>query len=72
MKVDQKQIHATIALGITSLVAGLFSHLALTDIFHGEGNLSMEWTVLRLSALVFLVFIGMAMYTLRKSLREVA
>ncbi len=67
----QKQIVATIALGVLSLAGGGFAHLALTDIYHGEGNLSLEWNVLRICALVFLTFIGFSLFTLRQSLREI-
>jgi hypothetical protein len=44
-------------LGVASIVALGFSHLALTDIGHGEGDLTLEWTVLRIAALVFIAFI---------------
>ncbi len=67
----QKQIVATIALGVLSLVGGVFAHLALTDIYHGEDNLSLEWNVLRICALVFLTFISFTLFTLRKSFREI-
>jgi len=33
-------------LGILSVIALLVSHLALTDIWHGEGDLRLEWSVL--------------------------
>ena len=32
----------TIGLGVVSVVAILASHLALTDIWHGEGDLTLE------------------------------
>jgi hypothetical protein len=32
------QIRVTIALGVLSLLAGLITHLALTDIYHGEAD----------------------------------
>lgn len=41
----KNQIRLTIALGILSLFAGVMGHLALTDIYHAEGNLALEWTV---------------------------
>ena len=65
-----KQIQVTMLFGLMSLFGGLISHLALTDIYHGEANTSLEWSFLRISALVFLVFIGLAMSTMRKMLRE--
>jgi hypothetical protein len=63
------QIRVTIALGALSLIAGLITHLALTDIYHGEADVTLEWSIVRLCAFVFLVFIGMALFTLRRALR---
>jgi hypothetical protein len=64
------QIRVTIVLGVFSLLAGLITHLALTDIYHGEADVTLEWSVVRICALVLLVFIGMALFTLRRALRE--
>ncbi len=70
MKNLRKQIQTTMILGVLSLFGGAFSHLALTDIYHGETDVSVEWNVLRFSVLVFLIFIGLALSTLRRTLRE--
>lgn len=64
------QIRVTIVLGVLSLLAVLITHLALTDIYHGEADVTLEWGVVRICALVLLVFIGMALLTLRRALRE--
>jgi len=64
------QIQLTIALGILSLFAGVMGHLALTDIYHGEGDLSLEWNILRAGAIVLLVFIGAALTTLTRAMRD--
>jgi len=64
------QIRLTIALGILSLFAGVMGHLALTDIYHGEGDLSLEWNALRACAVVLLVFIGAALMTLSRAMKE--
>jgi hypothetical protein len=64
------QIRVTIVLGVFSLLAGLITHLALTDIYHGEADVTLEWSVVRICALVLLVFIGMALFILRRALRE--
>jgi len=66
----RSQIKWTMALGILSLLAGLLSHLALTDIYHAEENLSLEWNVLRISALVLVLFIGSSLFTLGKALKR--
>ena len=65
------QIRGTIVLGGLSLLAGVATHLALTDIYHGEADVTLEWNIVRVSAMVLLVFIGMALFTLTKTLRVV-
>jgi len=55
---------------VLSLLAGLIAHLALTDIYHGEADVTLEWNTVRVCALVLLVFTGMALFTLRRALRE--
>jgi hypothetical protein len=64
----RKYVRVTRALGIVSLFAIPFCHLAMTDISHAESDVSLEWNVLRASAIVFLVFIGSTMFTLGKVL----
>lgn len=61
------QIVVTMALGMLSLVSGLFSHLALMDIYHGETDVSLEWRIVQLSALVILTFIITALFTLNRA-----
>lgn len=65
----QDQIRIAIILGFLSLVAGIWGHLALTDIYHAESDLSLEWNILRVFAVVFLIFIGYTLLTLRKILK---
>lgn len=64
------QINITMFLGALSLLAGLFAHLALTDIYHAETDLSLEWNVLRLCAVIIATFIVSAMLLLRKLYRS--
>ncbi len=45
-------------LGVLTIFALGASHLALTDIGHGEGDLSLEWSVLRVSFLVISGFLA--------------
>jgi hypothetical protein len=59
-------IRVTLGLGALSLVAGFASCLALTDIYHGEADLTLEWRIVQVAALVFLVFIGSTLLTLRR------
>jgi len=53
------RIWATISLTLAILgLASLFlSHAALTDIYHGEKDANLEWTLLRLALLVILLLI---------------
>lgn len=44
-------------LGVLSLVAMFFMHLTLTDIYHGEADVTLEWNVVRAAALVILTFV---------------
>jgi len=63
------QIQATMALGVLALLAGIVGHLALTDIFHNEADVTLEWNVLRICALILLTFIGSSLITLRKAIK---
>ncbi len=67
----KNQIKSAMVLGILSLVAGGVGHLALTDIYHAEADLSLEWNVLRMCALVILFFVAWALYIMRRTLREI-
>jgi hypothetical protein len=61
-----------VILGVLSFVALAISHLALTDIAHGEPNPAQEWFVLQLSAIVFLLFIVVSLATFVRLLRTKA
>ena len=71
MKNLKMQIRVVIVLGILSLLAGLFAHLALTDIYHGEVDVTLEWSIVRISAVVFAAFIGASLFTLIRALKMV-
>jgi ABC-type nickel/cobalt efflux system permease component RcnA len=64
------QIKLTIALGWLSLLAGVLTVLALTDIYHGETYVVQEWNMVRIASFVLPAFIVMALFTLRRALRE--
>lgn len=59
-----------VALGTLSVLAILVSHLALTDIWHGEGDLQLEWRVLRISFGVIVAFHVVALVMLVGHLRD--
>jgi hypothetical protein len=65
----KNQIRAAIALGILSILAGILGHLALTDIYHGEGDLSLEWRILQAGAIIIFVFVVSSLLVLRKALK---
>jgi hypothetical protein len=43
-------------LGLVSVLAILTALLALTDIYHGETDVSLEWNVVRVSFLIIMAF----------------
>lgn len=65
----KNQIRVTMAMGILSVLAGILAHLALTDIYHAEGDLALEWNVLRFSAAIILGFIAASLWVLGKALK---
>jgi protein-S-isoprenylcysteine O-methyltransferase Ste14 len=64
------QIRITMALGVLSFLAALMAHLALTDIYHGEEDVTLEWSIVRTCACLLLVFLGAAMWTLYQTLGQ--
>ena len=57
----------SIILGILTLLSILFSHLALTDIYHQtEPDLGLEWSIVRLGYLLTFIFIIIALVTILK------
>ena len=71
MKNMRMQLIAVMGLGIFSLIAGLFAHLALTDIYHGEADVSLDWLIVQIAAVIILVFIGCSLWTLARALKLV-
>ena len=72
MKQVRTSVVVSLILGILSVLAIGASHLALTDIWHGESDVSLEWNVLRLAALVILAFHLGALTTLWRVMRSEA
>jgi hypothetical protein len=44
---NESWIKGCLALAVLALLAVATGHLALTDIYHAEGDVSLEWNVLR-------------------------
>ena len=65
----KNQIRTTMALGILSILAGILGHLALTDIYHGEGDLTVEWSILQVGAFIIFAFVVSSLLVLRKALK---
>ncbi len=65
----KNQIRFTIMLGILSILSGIFGHLALTDIYHGEGDLILEWSILQAGAFIIFAFVVSSLLVLRKALK---
>ncbi len=66
----EKWIRASLGLGVLALLAVLTSHLALTDIYHAEDDLSLEWHVLRVSLGVVALSQTASLITLTKVLQR--
>lgn len=43
-------------LGLLSCLAIIAAHLALTDIYRGEADVTLEWNVVRISFLIIVAF----------------
>ena len=65
----KNQIRFTIMLGILSILSAIFGHLALTDIYHGEGDLTLGWSILQAGAFIIFVFVVSSLLVLRKALK---
>lgn len=63
------QMQAAMILGVLAFMAVIVGHLALTDIYHGEVDVTLEWNVLRICALILLTFIGTSLFTLKRAMK---
>ena len=62
MKKTKRLLLATALLGLVSLGAFIFGRLAMTDIFHGEADLTLEWNVVSATFLPVLIFHLLAVF----------
>jgi hypothetical protein len=65
----KSQIRITILLGLLTLISGVFAHLALTDIYHLESDVNLEWNIVRACAFFVVLFIATALLTLGRTKR---
>ena len=68
MKLLKTYSIVTIVFGIISVVGIIFSHLALTDIWHGEPNTGTEWKVVQVAFFFIILFHVSAFITMYKLL----
>jgi hypothetical protein len=66
----KRQVVIAFILGIVSLVAVFISHLALTDICHGESDLRLEWLALRICFAMIFIFQVFALATFWRMIRK--
>jgi len=66
----RRWVWTSVVLGVLALLAVMTSHLALTDIYHGEADVSLEWSVLKLCFGVIVLSHVVALITLTKVLRS--
>lgn len=66
----ERWMKASVGLGVLALIAVATNHLALTDIYRGEGDVSLEWNVLRVGFAVIVVSQVISLVTLTKMLRN--
>ena len=59
----------TLILSGFSILSLFLSHLALTDIYHGEIDSSLEWLFLRIAAVILFTFIVLTIFTLTQVLK---
>jgi hypothetical protein len=59
-----------LAMGLVSLACFILARLAMTDIFHGEPDLDLEWLIVSVTFLPILAFHGFALWFAAASLRR--
>lgn len=62
----------SLALGCLSVLGIVLALMALQDIYHGEPDLTLEWSMVRISFLIIITFHGCALVALWKSQTEPA
>jgi len=56
MKKANRLLVVSVVFGVLSFGLFVFERLALTDIYHGEPDLSLEWNIVSVSFLPILLF----------------
>ena len=71
MATSKKLFVATIVVGVLSLAAFGLERLALTDIFHGEADVDLEWTLVNAALLPVALFHVLGLVSAAVGLRHV-
>jgi hypothetical protein len=66
----EKWIKMSVGLGVLALTAVVTSHLALTDIYHGESDVTLEWRVVQVGFGVIVASQLTSLFTLTKLMRK--
>lgn len=65
----KSHVVVVMVLGILALVAGFIAQLALTDIYHGEADTSLEWKIVQIASLIIFLFICSSLVTFGRTLK---
>lgn len=71
MDTMKRAVQLSFVLGVPSVIAVGISHLALTDIWHGENDVVAEWRAVQVSFGVIIAFQLSALITLWRIIRVV-
>jgi hypothetical protein len=71
MERARRLLLVSIVLGILSLAAFILGRLAMTDIFHGEPDLTLEWRMVSISFLPILAFHVVSLVAALDAIRQI-
>jgi len=72
MKNPRTLLRVAVVAGLLSTAAFILGRLAMTDIFHGEPDLTLEWNVVSATFLPVLLFHVLALVAMLAALRAFA
>ncbi len=70
MNKNKHYLTINLLLAVISIIALVFIHMALTDIYHGGEDLKLEWNVIRGCVAIIGIFVLFTVFTLIKLLRS--
>ena len=71
MKKVRRLMIASAVSGIISFLFFMIGRMAMTDIFHGEPDLSLEWNIVSISFLPILIFHLVSVVAAIMALRQI-